>query len=143
MKRIIKIAFGLWLLMSILSCATSYGVSVACSREAAIQAETEASTLSTWPAVYNSFKRYQGCDDGAIAEGYSEAISQLFAKQWNQLTLLIPLVMQNGEFRAFVLRHVDETVPNDRLKEIDANAKTNCLTSAASFCADLRKAIAQ
>jgi hypothetical protein len=51
-----------------------------CSQEEAIQAETEASTLKDWTAVYISFKRFSHCDDAAISEGYSDAVGRLLAK---------------------------------------------------------------
>jgi hypothetical protein len=45
-----------------------------CTRADAQKAEAEAERLETRSAVYLSFTRYAGCDDGAIAEGYSDLV---------------------------------------------------------------------
>jgi len=43
-----------------------------CTKAAAIEAEQEADSLSDWHHIFRSFRRFSQCDDGAIAEGYSE-----------------------------------------------------------------------
>ncbi|HEV7817019.1 MAG TPA: hypothetical protein VGP06_18215, partial [Janthinobacterium sp.] len=53
-----------------------------CTREEAIQAETEASSLKDWDAVYRSFKRFSHCDDAAIGEGYSDVVGRLLTTDW-------------------------------------------------------------
>ena len=39
-----------------------------CTRDQAIKAETESSTLNTWEKIFSSYSRYKQCDDGAIRE---------------------------------------------------------------------------
>lgn len=42
-----------------------------CAREDAQKVEAEASSLKTWPQIFDSYDRYRNCDNGAISEGYS------------------------------------------------------------------------
>jgi hypothetical protein len=48
-----------------------------CSLDQEIAAESSAGTLRNWAEVYSSFERFGHCDDGAIADGYSESISKI------------------------------------------------------------------
>jgi hypothetical protein len=59
----------------------SLAQSPTCTDERGARAEREASSLENWAAVYRSYQEYQGCDDGAISEGYSESVSRLLAQQ--------------------------------------------------------------
>jgi hypothetical protein len=62
--------------------------SVACTEQKAIRAEEEASVLHTWTEVYKSYQNYGECDDGAIAEGYSDSIAHLLSDNWNRISEL-------------------------------------------------------
>jgi hypothetical protein len=45
--------------------------------------------LKTWEQIYDySFKRYPTCDDGVIAEAYSDAIVKMLADRWEQFPAL-------------------------------------------------------
>ena len=105
-----------------------------CTKEEAIQAEEDTDHLSNWNAVYQSFKRFSQCDDGAIAEGYSDAVGKLLADNWNQFPDLVKLATSDQRFQTFVVRHVDETVPADALKKTAHNAKSRCPVDAAGLC---------
>jgi hypothetical protein len=50
-----------------------------CTREEAMQAADDTDHLDNWNAVYRSFKRFSQCDDGGIAEGYSDDVGKLLA----------------------------------------------------------------
>lgn len=115
----------------IVTCAVS---AAECSRQEAITAEETASTLRTWPDLHSTFVRYRHCDDGAIGEGFSESVSVLFADHWADLRKLSSLTTKDRLFLQFVLRHLDETVPTDRLARIEANAKGRCPAYARSLC---------
>lgn len=116
----------------------AFAVSAAeCSRQEAIAAEETASTLRTWPALHSTFVRYRHCDDGAIGEGFSESVSILVADHWGDLKSLSNLTAKDRSFLQFVLRHLDETVPADRLARIEANAKDRCPVTARSLCNDI------
>jgi hypothetical protein len=103
-------------------------------------AENEASTLKSWPAVQRSFQNYAHCDDGAIGEGYSESITLLLADHWNTLPSLARLVANDPHFERFVTRHIDSTVPRERLTRIASNARRNCSKEHRALCDRFLKA---
>jgi hypothetical protein len=53
-----------------------------CSLEDAKKAERDASTLKNWDEIYKASKKIAHCDDGDIAEGYSESVTRLLANDW-------------------------------------------------------------
>jgi hypothetical protein len=62
-----------------------------CTKTEAMEAEKEADSLKDWDQVYRSYKRFSQCDDGAIAEGYSESITKLLAEDWKSSNRLLVL----------------------------------------------------
>jgi hypothetical protein len=99
-----------------------------------MQAEESTDHLNNWTDVHRSFKRFSQCDDGSIAEGYSDAIGRLLADNWDQFPDLIKLAARDDGFQRFVLQHVDETIPADTLKKIIQNAKGHCPADASGLC---------
>lgn len=111
-----------------------------CTREEAIQSETEASTLSDWDAVFVSFKHFAHCDDGAIWEGYSDAVVRLLARDWEHFDRLLMLISSNKKFEHFIIRHIDETVPADELQQIIENASVRCSSKGKRLCKQIEAA---
>lgn len=109
-----------------------------CKREEAIAAETEASTLKTWPEVLRSYQRFAHCDDGAISEGYSSSVATLLADRWDSLEELNTLSRAHPRFQAFVLRHLDETMDQDQDKAIQRNVRDHCPKGAMKLCEAIR-----
>jgi hypothetical protein len=105
-----------------------------CTQPEAVAAETEASTIGSWPALYKSFLKYSHCDDAAIAEGYSESVSRLLAENWNDLKTLRKIASDNKQFERFVFRHIDGTWTRERISIVEQNAKTRCSVSDKQFC---------
>lgn len=126
-------AHVLWLTVAFVSSATA----AECSRDDAIDAETTASTLSTWNQVYSAFRRFQQCDDGAIGEGFSESVSRLLAERWEAMSELSKLTSEDNAFRRFLLHHLDETVPAPRWGIIVGHARHDCPADALSLCKDI------
>ena len=100
---------------------------------------TEAAGLTSWRALHTSFVKYRHCDDGAIAEGYSESVTLLLADHWKSLPDLGRLTEKDKEFEKFVLRHVNETVPRERLERIAKNARQRCPKQLSGLCEQLAK----
>lgn len=105
-----------------------------CTREEAIQAETESSTLKDWDGVYQAFKRFGHCDDGAIGEGYSDSVARLLASDWVHIEKANELTSRDKKFRRFVLHHIDELMSPDQAKMIGENARDHCPTSTTRLC---------
>jgi hypothetical protein len=78
-----------------------------CTDEDAILADKSVDSLNDWRHVYESFKRFRQCDDGAIAEGYSDKIASLLVNRWDSVGQLFHLWRAHPQFGRFVLAHVD------------------------------------
>ena len=105
-----------------------------CTSEQAKKAEAEADQLREWNAVYRSFVRFGHCDDGAIAEGYSDSVARLLANHWAQIQDLRKLITKSPEFSNFVLRHVDELMSPDEANLIEQNARLRCPANGKPLC---------
>jgi hypothetical protein len=130
------VALIAWLFLAWIS--TSAAQNEACPRDLAMKAESEASNLETWQAVFGSYKKYRQCDDGSIAEGYSSSIATLLADHWGDIDQLTRLSSQNAGFRKFVLRHIDETMSFDQAKAIKKNIAQKCPSGASKLCDEIR-----
>lgn len=98
------------------------------------QAERQADLLKSWDQVYRSYKKFAQCDDGAVAEGYSNAVGKLLANNWGHFPRLIKLASAHKGFEEFVVRHVDESLPGETLNKISKNARTRCPADAKALC---------
>jgi hypothetical protein len=96
--------------------------------------EPKAAYLKTWDEVYNAWKLYRQCDDGAISEGFSESITQILVLSWTEKGHLIDLIKNQPEFEEFVIKHIDESVPYKRLSKIGQTAKMRCVYATHDFC---------
>jgi hypothetical protein len=105
-----------------------------CTKSEAMQADKEVDSLSDWDHVYHSYKKFSQCDDGAIGEGYSDAVGKLLANDWGQLTRLLALTKTDKGFQRFVVKHIDETLPGDTLLKISTNARSSCPAGAQRLC---------
>jgi len=117
----------------------SVAVTRTCRQEEAMKAMSEASNLKTWAEVFDSYKKYKQCDDGAIAEGYSSSVAYLLASRWADINTLIKLSNANPDFRRFVIKHVDETMNIDQAKSIKKNIVTCRPAKAKKLCVEIQK----
>lgn len=111
-----------------------------CSKEDALAAETLAATAQSWQQLHQQFDRFSHCDDGAIAEGFSESATVLLSEHWRDVRQLEAILRSDPPFREFVIRHIDETVPVKRLNQIARNARKLCPRSLKGFCRDVEAA---
>jgi len=72
----------------------------------AFAAESVVDYLDSWKEVYKAFKEFGHCDDGAIAEGFDDVISILWADHWNTLYEMIKYTRENEEFKKFIYRRI-------------------------------------
>lgn len=136
MNKLVCLAFTLYFL-SCLSPAMA-----ACNSEMAKKAEEQASTLKTWSALHQSFKQYVTCDDGAIAEGYSNSVATLLSN-WNDVASLTKIIAKDKSFGDFVIKHVDWLMTPSQLDSIDSHASKSCPTEAAALCGQLRERVSE
>jgi hypothetical protein len=75
-----------------------------CTEQEAIESETTAAYIKSWQELKAHYHKYGHCDDGAIAEGYSESVSYLMETKWPEF---LDYEMDKSFF-SFVKGHVDE-----------------------------------
>ena len=108
--------------------------SATCTSQDARRADSDLARLTSWAAVYNSFRRYKQCDDASIGEGYSDKIVVILTEHWPTVAALSKLTKTNPEFERFVLWHVDELMSPDQGKTIIDNAHNRCPAGVKEFC---------
>lgn len=109
-----------------------------CTKEEAQAAEAVAATAQSLGQLHRQFERYSHCDDGAIAEGFSEAVTFLLAERWQKVQRSYKVLRHDLAFRAFVIRHIDETVPTERLNHIAENAQKRCSSEMKELCLEIQ-----
>jgi hypothetical protein len=105
-----------------------------CGQLEAYAAETVVDYLNNWKNMYLAFRQFKHCDDGAIAEGFSEAVVRLLADQWSHLKELQAFGAKEPAFIDFVIGHMDGTVNAEDLEKIDALARTSCPGGLERLC---------
>src|SRR5579862_9488583 len=91
------------LVLILFVCGVGYAQDRGCTDSDSKRAESEAETLRSWDSVYKSYSLYRNCDDGAIAEGYSESVARILVDHWSTLDQLTVLTKKNPGFFRFTL----------------------------------------
>jgi len=125
----------LWVyLFAIAPCiAVSADKARTCSKDDAIAAETQ-EAAKTWKDFYRSYLRYAQCDDGSVAEAFSNSVAMLLAEHWDRITDLNSLTTAHRSYGAFVLRHTDVTMSFDQAQAIKRSATDKCPGDAKLLC---------
>lgn len=118
---------------------STHGQKPGCNDAQSSKALDEADQLRTWDALYKSYKSYRLCDDGAIAEGYSDSVARILAHHWGTLPRFASLGKEDDGFRKFVLRHIDATDDTEDLAVIEKNAKGRCPAGLTALCGDISR----
>jgi hypothetical protein len=90
------------------------------------QARGEVSRIVDWEGLHNSFKRFGQCDSGRLEEEYSYTLGRLLAHDWNRVDALLELTETDPDFKRFILKHIDENIPEEEAQIITRNARNNC-----------------
>jgi hypothetical protein len=135
MRTIQLVGGGLVVLLALILATSLPAESLkSCASAENRQARREAGHLEDWESVYRSFKRFDACDHGKVAEEYSYAISRLLAHHWEQVDVLLGLAAQDQEFKQFVLRHIDENIPEEEAQLIVNHSRERCPTEGKWLC---------
>ncbi len=125
------------LTFAVLTLATSAASAKVCSQSDGMTAEGAVDSLHTWAEIHAAFARYAPqCDDGGVAEGFSDRIVHLLASNWDALPELDKLARTDPGFGRFVLRHIDATADTDELRAITKNAESQCPSGHKRLCAE-------
>ena len=119
--------------------STSVFATERCTKEDSIAASSIHSYIESWAGMQELYKHYARCDDGAAAEGFSDAVGRLFIKSWPRLPELAKLSQANPEFLKFVLRHIDATLLPEDLARIEFKANHQCTRGQNALCRIIAK----
>lgn len=111
-----------------------------CSRQDAEIADAMVDKINSWVDVNYTFRNFQQCDDGSIAEGNSEAIARLLVDKWDTLPQLAELINQNPSLKLFVLNHINTTLDTDDLEMIKKFSVSVCPKKLDLLCDEINKA---
>ena len=95
--------------------------------------------LKNWKAIHQSFREYAPrCDDGAMAEGFSEAVVSQLAHRWYSLAEFDRKSKGDAVFRSFVLRHIDASASESDLKLLLSNVTNRCPKTLSALCSEIQ-----
>jgi len=63
--------------------------------------------VGDWAKLHALYVKYGRCDDGVIAEGFSDIVDKLVCRHWDHLDELFTL--NDDAFFDFVVSHLDES----------------------------------
>jgi hypothetical protein len=105
-----------------------------------MEAESAAASIRSLGQLREAFYKYSHCDDGSVAEGFSEASTSIIASQWEDVRRIDAELGFDMRLREFLIRHIDATTPLDRLDEIKGLSGRSCPNGSEIFCADVNAA---
>lgn len=111
-----------------------------CSALEAQTAERTSATLTSWQSIYAAHTRFGHCDDGAIAEGFTESVVHLLAARWSSLHEAQSLIAQDPSFQQFIIRHINASADTAELNRVAAMASQQCPVSATHLCKQIHEA---
>lgn len=95
----------------------------ACPTPMAARANTTlAQARASWPALRRHWRSYAACDDGVLAEGYSDAVVWLLAHRRHDVDAFIVLSHADPSFGKWALQHVDASASDADLNKVTAHA---------------------
>ena len=94
-----------------------------------------------WPTLLKHHQAFASCDDGALAEGYSDAVATNLATRWEEFRLFAALSKRHPAFGRWAIRHIDATATDEQLKRIMLNAAA-CNADGNDLCEAIHQAAA-
>jgi hypothetical protein len=85
-----------------------------------------------WEMLYHSYLKFGHCDNGGIAELYSDSVVKLLTINWPTITKLKKI--KNPKFEKFVLSHIDILMSAEQSMEINKNAQYQCPPGCENIC---------
>lgn len=116
--------------LSFLSLIIPFNCYAACSIHKGKTAEETIIGIKSWNDLDKHFSKFRNCDDGAIAEGYSDVISMLLTKKWKELNSL----KIDDEFKKFIVLHIDNTWQESKIISASNNVNHYCKDNIREIC---------
>ena len=128
-----------FILLLLVTVPASAGI---CSRQEAYAAEIVSDYIESWNKLRAAYKEFEHCDDGVVAEGFSDVVARLLTKQWVRLPELSTEIKQDASFGDFVLRHINGTWDMRVRKHVAALAASSCPVGESLLCEKISAALA-
>lgn len=94
----------------------------------------ELRNVQSWDGFHSSFERFRGCDKARISEEFSYTIGRLLARHWDHVEELIRLAEEDKGFKTFILRHIDENIPDEEGQLIERNCRRHSPAGGEWLC---------
>lgn len=130
-------------LISFLFVSPAAGAADHCLPKQAQAAEAATDNMKSWHAIYSGFKAFRQCDDGGVAEGFTEAVVHRLASDWNAVSRAASIARDDKTFHSFLLKHINASANTDELKAIASVSEERCPRGAWSMCRDIRRSAIQ
>ena len=129
--------FGLGMACSPFSHASDYGSCPPEMNSRAVSLLIDA--RGNWSSLFKHQSVFASCDDGELGEGYSDAVANLFAQNWDQFATFVSLAKTHSAFKKWALRHIDATASDETLNRIISNSNTCINNGAEKLCNTVRQ----
>ena len=115
------------------------GMAAARGEECSQELETKMShtVFASWSQIHKWFRCAGHCDDGAIAESFSEGVVHLLASRWDATSDLKRLTSTDPSFLPFVLKHIDESTDPSEVNKILGACRHRCPKTLLGLCAQI------
>jgi hypothetical protein len=115
-----------------------------CTKQDEINADNQPLSIrKNWNALYKFYQKFNHCDDGSIAEGFSEAIVTLLKDRWLEFFRMQSTWSRDLAFHTFVIKHVDASTNYDDLKMIASYTQNRCPKNYQKLCLSIDAAAQQ
>lgn len=144
-RRIFTLVLSLFLLSGVSSLAWGGGGIVSCPKDLEKEAIDVVSTdIMNWTVLHDAYLRFLPCDDGAIAEGFTDIAVRILAYRWASLGELGTIAKSDPQFLRFVYRHITSSADPEDLKQIQNNLKKyGCLKTNRKICREIELAVSE
>jgi hypothetical protein len=103
-------------------------------------ADAVITSLDNWEAVRLAHQRFAHCDDGVVAEGFTDVVVRTLASHWSSFSEVAAISDRDPKFRSFLLRHINASADKQQLAQVAALAQSKCPHGQRNLCAAIRNA---
>ena len=119
------------------ACASGWAADRACTKADASAAEKSIDKVLTWPALSKAWRDYRHCDEGPVADQFTEALLRLMVGNWKTVEGLSNLMKGDAEFREFVVAHLKSPAAASDVDDVYSLAKASCPKGQEAFCIEI------
>ena len=88
----------------------------------------------TWRELRAAHVRLAGCDDGAVAQWFSDLVVKRLANRWSTFPDLTAMARRDPAFGSWVVSHIDATCDSSDLARAVRNARHRCTRRNGILC---------